>query len=88
MVNREGIVIIVIIIPSRFALSTSTGTLYIVELTVGFESNLQKNVERKKSKYKELIREQNEHFNSVTFVTSQASYSPEYITPTQKKSFY
>ena len=33
-------------------LLTSTGTLYIVELTVGFESNLQKNVERKKSKYK------------------------------------
>ncbi|CAB3996669.1 Hypothetical predicted protein [Paramuricea clavata] len=27
-------------------LSTSTGTLYIVELTVGFESNLQKNVEQ------------------------------------------
>ena len=27
-------------------LSTSTGTLYIVELTVDFESNLQKNVER------------------------------------------
>ena len=51
-----------------FLLLTSTGTLYIVELTVGFESNLQKNVERKKSKYKELIREQNEHFNSVKFV--------------------
>jgi hypothetical protein len=31
-------------------LSTSTGILYIVELTVGFESNLQKNVERKKIK--------------------------------------
>ena len=42
-----------------FLLSTSTGTLYIVELTVGFESNLQKNVEHKKSKYKELNREQN-----------------------------
>jgi hypothetical protein len=27
-------------------LSTSNGTLYIVELTVGFELNLQKNVER------------------------------------------
>jgi hypothetical protein len=54
-------------------LSTSTGTLYIVELTVGFESNLQKNVERKKSKYKELIREQNEHFNSVKFVNLSIS---------------
>jgi hypothetical protein len=56
-------------------LSTSTGTLYIVELTVGFESNLQKNVERKKSKskYKELINEQNEHFNSVKFVNLSIS---------------
>jgi hypothetical protein len=54
-------------------LSTSTGTLYIVELTVCFESNLQKNVERKKSKYKELIREQNEHFNSVKFVNLSIS---------------
>jgi hypothetical protein len=54
-------------------LSTSTGTLYIVELTVGFESNLQKNVERKKSKYKDLIREQNEHFTSVKFVNLSIS---------------
>ena len=54
-------------------LLTSTGTLYIVELTVGFESNLQKNVERKKSKYKELIREQNDHFNSVKFVNLSIS---------------
>ena len=54
-------------------LSTSTGVLYVVELTVGFESNLQKNVERKKSKYKELIREQNEHFNRVKFVNLSIS---------------
>ena len=54
-------------------LSTSTGVLYVVELTVGFESNLQKNVERKKSKYKELIREQNEHFNRVQFVNLSIS---------------
>ena len=41
---------------------------YIVELTVALESNLQKkNVECKKSKYKEL-REQKEHFNAVKFV--------------------
>ena len=65
-------------------LLTSTGTLYIVELTVGFESNLQKNVERKKSKYKELIGEQNEHFNSVKFVNLSISslgvFSKEYST--------
>ena len=52
---------------------TSTGVLYVVELTVGFESNLQKNVERKKSRYKELIREQNEHFNRVKFVNLSIS---------------
>ena len=41
---------------------------YIVELTVALESSLQKkNVECKKSKYKEL-REQKEHFNAVKFV--------------------
>ena len=54
-------------------LSTSNGMLYIVELTVGFESNLQKNVERKKSKYEELIREQKEHFNAVKFVNLSIS---------------
>ena len=54
-------------------LSISTGVLYVVELTVGFESNLQKNAERKKSKYKELIRKQNEHFNRVKFVNLSIS---------------
>ena len=54
-------------------LSTSNGMLYIVELTVGFESSLQKNAERKKSKYKELIREQKEHFNAVKFVNLSIS---------------
>ena len=53
--------------------SKSTGVLYIVELTVGFESNLHKNVERKKLKYKEFIREQNEHFKTVKFVNLSIS---------------
>ena len=54
-------------------LSTSSRCLYINELTVGFESNLQKNVERKKSKYKELISEQKEHFDSFKFVNLSIS---------------
>ncbi len=54
-------------------LSTSSRCLCIIELTVGFESNLQKNVERKKSKYKELISEQKEHFDSVKFVNLSIS---------------
>ena len=36
-----------------------------LKLTVGFESNLQKNSERKEAKYAQLIREQSEHFKSV-----------------------
>ena len=54
-------------------LLTSSGVLYIVELTVGFECNLEKNVERKKEKYTELIREQNKHFNKVKFVNLSIS---------------
>ncbi len=54
-------------------LSTSSRCLYIIELTVGFESNLQKNVERKKSKNKELISERKEHFDSVKFANLSIS---------------
>ena len=49
-------------------LQTSNKCLYIVQLTVGFESNLQKNSERKESKCAQLIREQSEHFKFVKFV--------------------
>ncbi len=51
----------------------SNEIIYIIELTVGFESNLRKNTERKKLKYKELVREQNKHFNSVKFVNLSMS---------------
>ena len=54
-------------------LLTSSGVLYIVELTVGFECNLEKNVERKKGKYTELIKEQNKHSNKVKFVNLSIS---------------
>ncbi len=37
----------------------SNDIICIIELTVGFESNLRKNAERKKLKYKELVRGQN-----------------------------
>ena len=56
-------------------LSASTGTLYIVERAVGFESILQNKVEvRKKTKYTELIREQNKRFKTVKFVNLSISY--------------
>ena len=54
-------------------LSTSSGCLYIVELTVRFESNLEKNVQRKKAKYSELIREQSEHSENVRFINISIS---------------
>ena len=40
-----------------------------ISLTVGYESNLQKNVDRKQVKYKDLIAEQSKHFKSVKFVS-------------------
>ncbi|CAB3995735.1 proto-oncogene tyrosine- kinase receptor Ret-like, partial [Paramuricea clavata] len=54
-------------------LITPNEDLYVVELTVGFESNLHNNVERKKAKYKDLIEDQRGHFNSVKFVNLSMS---------------
>ena len=54
-------------------LITPESTLYIIELTVGFESNLNKNVTRKKSKYADLIKEQQGNFNSTIFINLSIS---------------
>ena len=54
-------------------LVTPDKTLYVVELTVGFETNLHNNVERKKTKYKNLMKELNEHFPSVKFINLSIS---------------
>ena len=54
-------------------LITPNEDLYVIELTVGFESNLHNNVERKKAKYKDLIEDQRGHFNSVKFVNLSMS---------------
>ena len=43
-------------------LLTPDDKLYIVELTVGFETNLHNNVERKKAKYEDLIEEMKDNF--------------------------
>ncbi|CAB4025973.1 Hypothetical predicted protein, partial [Paramuricea clavata] len=53
--------------------STSDKHLYVVELTVGFESNLTNNVNRKKAKYKNLIRELDQNFTSVKFINLSVS---------------
>ena len=38
-------------------LSLSNKSHYIVELTMGYESNLERNAERKKQKYKEMLQQ-------------------------------
>ena len=47
--------------------------LYILELTVGFESNLQVNANRKHQKYNDLIKEQESNFIKVKFVNLSLS---------------
>ena len=54
-------------------LSCSNGSLYVVELTVGYESNLENNVKRKKAKYRELVKQLNQDFNEVKFVNLSMS---------------
>lgn len=47
--------------------------LYILELTVGFESNLKNNIKRKYTKYKNLIETLQSNFKSVKFVNLSVS---------------
>ena len=47
--------------------------LYVLELTVGYESNLRKNAIRKHNKYKELIKNLSKNFKSVKFVNLSIS---------------
>ena len=54
-------------------LFTPDDKLYIVELTVGFETNLHNNVERKKAKYEDLIKEMKDNYVSVKFVNLSIS---------------
>ena len=49
-------------------LSTPNNILYMVELKVGYESNLANNTKHKKEKYKDLIIKLDENFVSVKFV--------------------
>ena len=46
----------------------SNDCLYVIELTVGFESNLKSNITRKREKYKDLIHNLNNDYKSVKFV--------------------
>ena len=48
-------------------------SLYILELTVGFESNLQINSDRKKAKYHSLISDFTPAFSSIKFINLSMS---------------
>ena len=52
---------------------TKDNTLYVVELTVGYETNLRNNINRKHSKYKDLIQDQKKKISSVTFINLSIS---------------
>ena len=47
--------------------------IYILELTVGFESNLLTNATRKRQKYQDLINEQLKNYEKVKFVNLSIS---------------
>ena len=51
----------------------TSDTLYVLELTVGFESNLKKNADRKNEKYKDLISDLKRNYNHVKFVNLSLS---------------
>ena len=47
--------------------------LYILELTVGFESNIRKNYERKRTKYHDLVRHQENPFSQLKYINLSIS---------------
>ena len=54
-------------------LKTKDDCLYILELTVGYETNLRNNIKRKQEKYRVVITEQERHFNTVKFINLSIS---------------
>ena len=54
-------------------LSIGKTTLYVIELTVGFETNLNSNAERKHEKYDQLTRDLSSDFHSVKFINLSLS---------------
>ena len=54
-------------------LSLSNKSLYILELTVGYVSNLRGNAERRKQKYRELVQQLKNDYEKVNFVNLSKS---------------
>ena len=55
------------------ALISPDNTLYLLELTVGFETNIEKNSNRKATKYKPLLRDLYYRYRSINFVNLSMS---------------
>ena len=55
------------------ALISPDNSLYLLELTVGFETNIEKNSNRKATKYKPLLRDLNYRYRSINFVNLSMS---------------
>jgi hypothetical protein len=51
----------------------SNGSLYVVELTTAYETNLKNNVKQKKDKYRELLRQLGKNFDQVKFINLSIS---------------
>ncbi|CAB4024715.1 Hypothetical predicted protein [Paramuricea clavata] len=58
---------------SDLLILTKDNCLYILELTVGYETNLRNNVNRKYSKYKDMIMEQKKNYHAVNFINLSIS---------------
>ena len=54
-------------------LSIGKTTLYVIELSVGFETNLNVNVERKRDKYRQLTRDLSSEYHDVRFINRSLS---------------
>ena len=54
-------------------LKTKDNCLYLLELTIGFETNLNNNAERKRIKYSRLVSDLRSQYKSVTFVNLSMS---------------
>ena len=54
-------------------ISTGSATIYIIELTVGFDTNINLNAERKKDKYMQLTHDPSSKYRSVNFINVSIS---------------
>ena len=54
-------------------LFTANNILYIIELTVGFETNIDNNASRKYEKYRNLIQELSSNYHKVKFINISIS---------------